>query len=48
MAIQKSNIQLQVNEKPVKAYLCAPEGGGPGILLLHAWWGFKPFFGQVC
>jgi len=44
MAVQKSMIQLQVNEKPVDAYLAAPEGGGPGILVLHAWWGLNPFF----
>ncbi len=30
-------------------YLALPEGGsGPGILVLHAWWGLKPFFKSVC
>jgi len=46
MSIQTSEIQLNVNDKMVKAYLA--DGGGPGILLLHAWWGLKPFFKQVC
>jgi carboxymethylenebutenolidase len=46
MSIQTSEIELSVNDKKVKAYLA--DGGGPGILLLHAWWGLKPFFKQVC
>jgi carboxymethylenebutenolidase len=46
MSIQKSNIQLDVNGKSVNAYLA--NGGGPGVLLLHAWWGLKPFFKEVC
>ncbi|MEP7136009.1 MAG: alpha/beta fold hydrolase [Chloroflexota bacterium] len=48
MSIQKSEIQLDVNGKSVNAYLASPVGGGPGILVLHAWWGLKPFFKQVC
>jgi len=48
MPIQTSEIQLNVNGKKVNAYLASPENGGPGVLLLHAWWGLKPFFKQVC
>lgn len=30
------------------AYVVAPDGGsGPGVLVLHAWWGLTPFFRGV-
>lgn len=31
-------------------YLVLPEGhvSGPGVLVLHSWWGLTPFFKQVC
>ena len=48
MSIQKSEIKLDVNGKTANAYLASPENSGPGILVLHAWWGLKPFFKQVC
>lgn len=48
MSIQKSEIKLEVSGKSVNAYLASPANGGPGILVLHAWWGLKPFFKQVC
>jgi carboxymethylenebutenolidase len=48
MSIQTSDIQINVNGKTVNAYLATPQNGGPGVLVLHAWWGLKPFFKQVC
>ena len=48
MSIQKSEIKLDVNGKAVNAYLASPASSGPGVLVLHAWWGLKPFFKQVC
>ncbi len=48
MTIQKSDIQIQVDGRPVRAFLAAPEKGGPGVLVLHAWWGLNPFFQEIC
>jgi carboxymethylenebutenolidase len=48
MSTKSSEIQLDVNGKAVNAYLAKPENDGAGILLLHAWWGLKPFFKQLC
>jgi carboxymethylenebutenolidase len=48
MAIHKSDINLLVNNKVVGAYLASPDEGGPGVLVLHAWWGLKPFFKAFC
>jgi carboxymethylenebutenolidase len=46
---ENMDIQLIVNEKPVNAHIALPASGkGPGVLLLHAWWGFKPFFKNFC
>jgi carboxymethylenebutenolidase len=43
------DIQIQVNGQPVKAYLAIPASGkGPGVLVLHAWWGLNSFFKQLC
>ncbi len=41
-----TEIKLQVKDKQAKAYLA--NGNGPGVLVLHAWWGLKPFFKQFC
>ncbi len=48
MTIHKSDVQMTVNDRAVRAYLAAPDGGGPGMLVLHAWWGLNPFFQEVC
>jgi len=48
MSIKKTDLTLNVNGQAVNAYLAAPENGGPGILVLHAWWGLKPFFKDLC
>jgi carboxymethylenebutenolidase len=48
MSIKKSEIKLDVGGKPVNAYLASPVNGGPGVLVLHAWWGLKLYFKDVC
>jgi len=51
--MQTGDISIQINGKPSPAYLAAPEqggspGSGPGVLVLHAWWGLNPFFKSFC
>jgi len=41
--------EFDVNGMTVEGYLALPERGhGPGVLVLHAWWGLTPFFKDVC
>lgn len=42
------NLSYTILDTPTVAYLAAPAQGGPGIVVLHAWWGLTPFFKQVC
>lgn len=40
---------FQVNGRTISAYLAVPRhGSGPGVLVLHAWWGLTEPFLQVC
>ncbi len=48
MSLQKSEIKLEANGKPLNAYLASPPNGGPGVLVLPSWFGLKPYFKQVC
>ncbi len=41
--------EFQVNGKTFSGYLAEPpHGTGPGVLVLHAWWGLTKPFQQVC
>jgi hypothetical protein len=42
-------VEFDVDGRTVAGYLAVPEGGrGPGVIVLHAWWGLVPFFEGVC
>ncbi len=42
-------VEFEVDGRTAAGYLASPEGGrGPGVILLHAWWGLTPFFESVC
>lgn len=41
--------EFQANGRTINGYLAVPEqGNGPGVLVLHAWWGLTEPFQQVC
>jgi len=41
--------EFQTDSRTISAYLAVPEhGSGPGVVVLHAWWGLTPPFQQVC
>ena len=40
--------EFQANGRTISAYLAVPEqGSGPGVLVLHAWWGLTDVFKQA-
>ena len=41
--------EFQTNGRTISAYLAEPShGSGPGVLVLHAWWGLTEPFRRVC
>src|SRR5437899_12387434 len=42
-------VDLKTREGTVPGYLAIPKKGrGPGVLVLHAWWGLNDFFKGHC
>ena len=40
-----ARVTFNAGEQPCQGYLARPaSGAGPGVLLLHAWWGLNDFF----
>src|SRR5947209_2694172 len=41
--------EFQADGRTISAYLAVPEqGSGPGVVVLHAWWGLTEPFRHVC
>jgi carboxymethylenebutenolidase len=41
--------EFEIGTRTTSGYLAIPQRGrGPGVLVLHAWWGLTPFFMNVC
>lgn len=42
-------MEFQIEGRTVSGYLAVPEqGSGPGVVVLHAWWGLTETFRRVC
>ncbi len=42
------DLSYQADGYDVTAYAASPTKGGPGVIVLHAWWGLTPFFKRLC
>ncbi|GCE31365.1 dienelactone hydrolase [Dictyobacter alpinus] len=41
--------EIHVDGRTINAYMAVPEqGSGPGVLVLHAWWGLTEPFRHIC
>jgi carboxymethylenebutenolidase len=45
--IKASKLKFEVNGQSGSGYLAAPQEGGPGVIVLHAWWGLNTFFQEL-
>jgi carboxymethylenebutenolidase len=46
--IKAGKVEFKAAGRSVSGYLAAPVDGGPGIIVLHAWWGLNTFFKELC
>lgn len=46
--VQSGEISVDVEGHQLNGYLARPAQPGPGMLVLHAWWGLNTFFKQLC
>src|SRR5205085_9730982 len=46
---ESSMREFQADGRTIRAYLAKPShGSGPGVVVLHAWWGLTQPFRQIC
>lgn len=44
-----NDLTFDVGGKPANGYLALPAGAnGPGVMVMHAWWGLNPIFKKLC
>src|SRR5438105_8377987 len=41
-------ILMSAGDRTMAGYRAAPAEGGPGVLVLHAWWGMTEMFTGLC
>lgn len=41
-------IEFHSEGRRFNGYAAIPDEGGPGVIVLHAWWGLTPFFKRFC
>lgn len=46
--MRQKEVTLTFDGGDARAYLASPDQGGPGLLILHAWWGLNPFYRSLC
>lgn len=46
--VKAGDVTVEVAGSRLTGYLARPTMPGPGVLVLHAWWGLNDFFKQMC
>lgn len=46
--LQTGQVSYTFDGRESQAYYAAPPAGGPGVIVLHAWWGLTPVFKRLC
>ena len=41
-------VDFEAGDAAARGYLAAPEGSGPGVMVIQEWWGLAPQIKSVC